>query len=199
MSSPVSATPPLHPSTVTEQILDASGVPLITWRLQLPKLQHRQGVLADELQPSVDEELADRWTRLLEWMPHLPLARIIAASGTISFTLLYPTAAYGWKQEKLRFPSWAATLQLLSHVSEEELKQWTRAQVAQAVQQTLQQKQIELDAVKSRIQRDGAALMLLEAQSDLPSDLVNIVAQYVNSDFERPHAYGSIYAAQQTG
>ncbi len=196
MSSPVSATPP---SNVTEQILAVNGVPLIAWRSQLLMLQQRQGALADELQPSLNEQLADRWTRLLEWMLNLSLASIIAGSGMTWYVLLYPTARNEWKQEKLRVPSWTATLQLLSHLSEEQLRQWTPAHIADAVQQTLQQKQIELSALQSRIEGDGAALMLLEAQSDLPSDLVNIVAQYVNSDFERPHTYVSIHATQQTG
>ncbi len=205
MSSPASATPPLHPANATEQILAASGVPLIAWRSQLPKLQQRQGVLGDELQPSLNEELADRWTRLLERLPHVSLARIIAASGitlhailaTATLPAFHVIGPTDWRQEYLLAPSWTATLQLLGHVSEEQLRQWTPAHIVDAVQQTMQQKQLVLSALQSRIEVDGAALMMLEAQSDLPSDLVNIVAQYVNSDFERPHPYSSIFKQEK--
>ncbi len=52
------------------------------------------------------------------------------------------------------------------------------------------------EAARGRLWLEEAAMCLLEAQSDLPVVLVQIISQYLNSDFE-VQPYVSIYKQLQ--
>ncbi len=91
-------------------------------------------------------------------------------------------------------PSWSDTMQLLQ-VSHAVLLQRAPNEISSAVKHAAESIQQNRHALRQRLFVDQPAMVLLEA-SGMVADLVNIVAQYANSDFDE-QPYVSIYKQQQ--
>ncbi len=81
-------------------------------------------------------------------------------------------------------------------VSEADCKAQSALQTQRMLEKAQEKAATAANAANDRIDGDEAAMCLLEAQSDLPVELVQLVAQYLNSDFE-VQPYVSIYKQLQ--
>ncbi len=176
-------------TAVVEARLTAAGLPLTAWHEQVAALTPRQRASEELMRQG--EQLLDAWRALL------------AAAPTINTTQIRGQRAFFQRISERIFPRqhdpplWEQTVHLLSnsthpHADSAHMAHWQASRIPGFIANAVAELTRELTLLRREENHDRIALCVLEAQSDLPVALVNIIAQYLDRDFERrPHV--SIY------
>ncbi len=158
--------------------LAAAGVSPVNWLAQRPSVERRMAEM--QRREESCRELVAVWTTTVASLPALTTEQLFAAS------------VIGSRCSEQRVLAEA----LLAGVSKADCRQRTPSQVSDILKQRHMHAKAAAEAARGRLWLEEAAMCLLEAQSDMPVVLVQLVAQYVNSDFD-VQPYVSIYKQLQ--